>query len=204
MLSGASLKAKYLHIADAVEGTFASRVLTYYSCYWVPLWKQSTVAVRGPFESRGRTHYSCCWGLLQKQSIYALHWLLAGLWKQSTNALQVLLGALSKPRTYTLQLLLRALLKKEYLHITMTVGGPFESRVLTHYRDCWRALWKLSTYDLLLRSILFEWIIRFSPQMRKLYARNTSRRSLKGSTRGKCLNLLPLNTPLGINFRWVT
>jgi len=37
--------------------------------------------------------------------------------------------------TYTLQL--EALLKEEYLHMTMAVGYPFASRVLTRYRCCW-------------------------------------------------------------------
>ena len=55
-------------------------------------------------------------------------------------------------------------LKAEYLHITVAVGGPFESRV--------------HTYDLL-RSILYKWIIRFSSKMRTIYARNTIERAPK-------------------------
>jgi len=47
----APLKAEYLHTAIAVEGPFASKVLT------VP-------------------HHSCCWEPLQKQSTYILQWLL--------------------------------------------------------------------------------------------------------------------------------
>ena len=62
--------------------------------------------------------------------------------------------------TYTFQWLLGAPLKAKYLHSTVSVGGPFESRVLT--------------YDLLC-STLYVWIISFSSKLRKMYARNTSR-----------------------------
>jgi len=32
------------------------------------------------------------------------------------------------------------------LHITVSVGGPFESKALIHYTCCLRSLWKHSTY----------------------------------------------------------
>ena len=101
------------------------------------------------FNSRVHIHFSCCWG---------------PLWKQITFKLQLLFGA---P------------LKAKYLHIKISVRGPFESKVLA--------------YDLLC-STLYEWIIRFSPKMRKIYARNTSRGApKKGLGRGKCLACLLLN-----------
>ena len=59
----------------------------------------------------------------------------------------------------------RGPLKAKYLQITVLKGGPFESRVLVYY---------------LLSSSLYEWIIRFSPKIRKSLAR------------------LPLNTPLSV------
>jgi len=51
-------------------------------------------------------------------------------------------------------------LKAKYLHITISVGGPFDSKILA--------------YDLLC-STLCELIIRLSPKIRKIYAHNTSR-----------------------------
>jgi len=62
-----------------------------------------------------------------------------------------------------------------YLHITIAIGGPFESRAFTHY-SYYRGPFesKFLTYDML-RNILHEWIIiRFSPKLRKIYALNTS------------------------------
>ena len=74
------------------------------------------------FNTRVHTHFSCCWG---------------PFWKQITFKLQWLLGA---P------------MKAKYLHITVSVGWAFESRLLA--------------YDFLC-STLYEWIIRFSPKIRK-------------------------------------
>jgi len=51
-------------------------------------------------------------------------------------------------------------LNAKYLHITVSVGGAFKSRVLA--------------YDLLC-STLYDWIISFSPKIRKIHVRNTSR-----------------------------
>jgi len=87
-----------------------------------------------------------------------------------------------KQITFELQLLLGYPLKANYLHITISVGGRFESRVLA--------------YDLLC-STVYDWIMSFSPNIRKIHARNTSRRGPQNKgVRGKCLARLPLNTPL--------
>ena len=62
------------------------------------------------------------------------------------------------------------------LHITVAVGGPFESSVLTHFRCCWGTFESgVFIYDQL-RSILYEWIISLSPKLRKIYTQNTSKR----------------------------
>jgi len=101
------------------------------------------------FECRVLTHFSGCWG---------------PLWKQSNFILQLLLGAPFKAK---------------YLHSTVSVGGPFESRV------------RVLTYDLLC-STLYVWIRSFSSKLRKIYARNTS----KGAPKKGGPRRVPRSPPL--------
>jgi len=72
-------------------------------------------------------------------------------------------------------------LKAKYLQITVSVEGPFGSRVLIPDLLC---------------STFHEWIISFSQKIDKIYAHNTSSGGPKRGARSKCLARLPLNTPL--------
>jgi len=137
------------------------------------------VAVGGSFERWAPTHCNCCWSPLWKQNTNTIQLLRAPL---KAGYLQyilqlLLLGASLKARNLHITVAIGGNFEKaEYLHITVVIGSPFESRVLT--------------YDQL-RSI-FEWVIRFSPKLRKRYARNTSRGATKGEARTKCLARIPL------------
>jgi len=75
--------------------------------------------------------------------------------------------------------------KAEYLHITVVVGGAFESRVACLYiaialGDPFEGT--VLNYDAVWK-ILYEWIIIYSQKLRSIwniYARNTLKGGLKG------------------------
>jgi len=148
------------------------------------LWKHSTCPLQlllGGSLKVMYLHNKIFVGALWKESTYTLKLLLGALWKQCTYTLQLLLGAPLKARNFTLQLLLWAPLEASKVPALFSVGGPFESGVLTCDMFC---------------STLYEWIISFSPKIRKIYARKTYRGGQKKGPRGKCLTRLPLTTPL--------
>ena len=80
-----------------------------------------TIAIGGHFESIVLTHYNCCLQPLWKQRIlhYSYCWWL--LWKQGIYALQLLFGGPFKSKEF---------------YIAVTVGDPFEIKVLTHHNCC--------------------------------------------------------------------
>jgi len=141
------------------------------------------VAVGGPFESR-YLQMAVAVGAPLKAKYLHITVSVGTLWKQSTYTLQFLFGALS----------MKFKSGVTYLHISVAVGSPFESKLPSNSSSCWGPfeskvpalysfcrgpLWKQSTYYDLLCSTLYEWIIRFSSKIRKIYVRNTSKGSPK-------------------------
>jgi len=108
----------------------------------------------GLFEGVGLTHYSCYCDPFESRVAYLY------------NAF-----AVGRP------------CKAEYLHITVVVGGPFENRVAYLHIHTAVALGgpfegRVLNCDVV-RKILYERIINFSPKMTKIYARNTSKEAPK-------------------------
>ena len=128
LLLEALLKAEHIHITVVVGAPFKGNC----SCYWAPFWKQS--AVDGSFQSRVLTHYSCYWGNLQKHSTYALQWLFGVTLKPEdlTYTLQLLLGPLHKQKRKYLRITIAVegpFESRVPTHCNCC-WGPFLSRVL--------------------------------------------------------------------------
>ena len=84
-----------------------------------------------------------------------------------------------------------ALMKAGYLRIIVAVGGPFDSRVLTHYYYPWGA------FESRIRAL--KNIIRvklFTNNEEHLSPKHLEGEPLKRGARGKCLACLPFTTPL--------
>ena len=106
-----------------------------------------------------------------------------GLNRFLNSTLEMLVEAHSKQSTFTLQLLLWPLQKqstyicwrplpKQSRYLQRLLGASLKQRVLTHYRWCWGPFEsRVLTHDQL-RSILYEWIISFSPNLRNLRAKH--------------------------------
>jgi len=188
------LKEKCLYITITL-GPFESRVFTHYNCCWRPLWNQSSLLI----------HYSCCTPLNES---YFAHY--SCYWDHFESIVSLLThytcycGPLWKRRTYTSQLLLWSLAvafgrpcKAEYLHITVAVGGPFESRVAylhtavaleSPFED------RVLNYSVV-RKILYERRINFSPKWGIFMPEIPWGGSKQRGAQGKCLACLLLNTP---------
>ena len=78
--------------------------------------------------------------------------------------MQLLLGVLVKQSTCTNTVAVGGLFESRvaYLHTAVTLGGPFEGRVLNYEYD-------------VVRKILYERIIHFSPKTRNTSSRNNLR-----------------------------
>jgi len=72
--------------------------------------------------------------------------------------------------------------KAEYLHITVVVvGDPFKSRVAyLHLAVALAGPFEGRVLNCVVRKILYERKINFSPKMRNIYTRNTLREPLHG------------------------
>ena len=156
-------------------------------------------------------------GPLWKYTTYTIKLLFGPLSKNSTCILQLLLVARLKAWYLDITTAVVGLFESKEFYITVSFRGPsmkFESRVLTHFSGVWGPLWKQNTYTLQLRkgglfesrvfaynllcSTLYEWIMRFSPKIRKILRVTPEGGPPKRGARDKCLARLSLNRPLTI------
>jgi len=71
-------------------------------------------------------------------------------------SLKMVVRSLWKDGTCTLQLLLVATLNVRFLHIKVAAGGPFQSKVLTHYSCCWHLFESMKFYIIIAVGDPFE------------------------------------------------
>jgi len=183
------LKETCLYITVTLS-PIESKVFTHCISCWGPLWKQNSLLI----------HYTCCWAPLKARYLTHYSCYRVPLWKRSepTYTLQLLLWSLwNQSRLLTRCSCSGRPCEADYLHFTVVVGGPYESRVAyLHMAVALGALWKQST-ELWCSSENIIWAeIKVFIKNKEYIIYTLKGAPKKEGGREKCLACLPLNTPL--------